>query len=691
MGFKNNKEILVLTVLVVVTVMLNFSLILLIETSKSGDVSQRLLRTVTGNNQLDIFSDEALKVNVAKVTLTKKSSSRDTTKSGSGSPQATIAGTQGVKTVTKIWGKKSLMYKNEIPLTIDYDKGVIEVQGEEIPIIVDGGTWEDFKPSVTGTHSYIQLSYSRFEAYIDPAYYTGRETAIQDYLNKLHLRFIEMETQTGWSSEKFYGKKLDIYIYDSGSTCANGWAITGEAHIGLTTLFTNPNACKYPYYVNGIPLFNNLGAFDDHWIYGWDGLHESLHSINPLPLFSNKWLTEGLSEYYGFNILKDSSDINQETANYYIENANFTITFSGSFSQYVANDYKNVFGEIIQDSAGYDISAWMFSMMRDDHGLDWTKFYQLIEDNPETLDKSYQLGGSSWFSIYTDTHIIDLFGRASGLSFPQTKAIWQYDGPSGPGWGVRNWTDTNGVISWYADLVPSLSFYDSSLPGIYIGENVTITANVSNNGQVNLNNVSVKIYEGTNLLKEQIININAGNVVPISVVFTSATPTSYNIGVVVDGANIKVESNESNNENTSILTFKPAKCGDLDNSGAIDIIDVVNIVNVAFRGQAQGNNPVWVWDVDLSGAVDVIDVVKIVNVAFRGANEATEFNCDEPGEPSSTGSSSLVLTNKDARELTQILASYGVKNVNLYQYVPKPVVKPSKPKTSISTTGRALV
>ena len=78
-------------------------------------------------------------------------------------------------------------------------------------------------------------------------------------------------------------------------------------------------------------------------------------------------------------------------------------------------------------------------------------------------------------------------------------------------------------------------------------------------------------------------------------------------------------------------------------------------------------------------------------MAFRGANEATEFNCDEPGEPSSTGSSSLVLTNKDARELTQILASYGVKNVNLYQYVPKPVVKPSKPKTSISTTGRALV
>src|SRR3989304_40452 len=101
-----SNEILLLSFLVAVTVMLNFSLILLIETSKSGDVSQRLLRTVTGNNQLDIFSDEALKVNVAKVTLTKRSSSRDTTKSGSGSPQATIAGTQGVKTVTKTWGKK---------------------------------------------------------------------------------------------------------------------------------------------------------------------------------------------------------------------------------------------------------------------------------------------------------------------------------------------------------------------------------------------------------------------------------------------------------------------------------------------------------------------------------------------------------------------------------------------------------
>jgi len=74
------------------------------------------------------------------------------------------------------------------------------------------------------------------------------------------------------------------------------------------------------------------------------------------------------------------------------------------------------------------------------------------------------------------------------------------------------------------------------------------------------------------------------------------------------------------------VTEPAYQCGDVNNDGNIDILDVVGMINVAFRGQPQGD-PAWVYDVDASGAVDIIDVVKIVNVAFRGANATTELTC----------------------------------------------------------------
>ena len=42
-------------------------------------------------------------------------------------------------------------------------------------------------------------------------------------------------------------------------------------------------------------------------------MHEALHPINPLPLYSRIWLTEGFSTYYEDGILVDFGDINEET------------------------------------------------------------------------------------------------------------------------------------------------------------------------------------------------------------------------------------------------------------------------------------------------------------------------------------------------------------------------------------------
>ena len=544
-----NKEILLLTFLLVITVSVNFSFILLLEARSNASVSERILKALTGNNLLDIFNKDVL-IRTPEISQGEATIVTPSPETIISEPEPIpITTNTSAKTVQVDFSKpKTIYYNGKIPITIDYDKGVMITEGKEIPIIVDGGTWEDVKPTVTGVLLYDNFSYSRFEAYVDSVYYIGRETAIQDYLTKLNSRFIEMEAQTGWSSEKFYGKKLDVYIYNGEGTCGSGWAIAGEAHIGLHTQFPNPAWCKKEYYSGEVPLLNNPGELGDHWIYWVVGIHETLHSISPTPVYVRNWISEGFSDYYGFNILTDYygnsyPDITQETADYYIKNANFSSQF-GSFTEYVANDYKDKFNAVLQDSSSYSISAWMFSMMRDNHNLNWNNFYSILNNNLETLDKSKVLG-----DYYTDTFVIDVFGRASGLDFEtQTKPIWRYDGPSGPGWGVRNWTNR----SWYADLSPSLSFSNTKP---YPGQSINLIANVSNYGQANVTNVSVRFYNGTNLLNEQLVNVNAGGNTIVTAPFSSSSIGTFTINVEVDEANIKIEKDDSNNNNSKNITF----------------------------------------------------------------------------------------------------------------------------------------
>ncbi len=511
-------------------------------------------------------------------------------------------------------------------------------EGTKISNLEGNNLIENYAPqttsSVTGTASpqgWLFFSHPRYDLYIDDAYYNanGNGPLLDDFFNEFDERYALLESITGWSSEKYsvFGTKLKINV-SAAMGCSSGSAYLGNIYLQLS----NPlylTGCERPYYENSVPFFGNPGELGDNWRFMETTIHESIHAINPPVIQSRRWLTEGFGRYHEYNVLSNYNgngfkDINQETANTYLflgsESNNY------NWTTYLNNDYRDGLNLEIQLSHGYAITAWMFSMMRDNHSLNWNNFYNLLENNKESQDKAFQLSAGSVYNA--DMFIIDLFGRASGLDFEtQTKPIWRYDGPSGPGWGVRNWE----ALDWYADLrVPYLNFSDTNGNIFYMGENVTINANVSNTGQVNLQGVVVRIYEGANLLKEQIININAETIVPISVNFHSSTASSYNIRVVVDEDDIKIELNDSNNENTKVLSFQPAKCGDLDNSGAIDVLDVVNMVNVAFRGQPQGNNPTWVWDVDASGAIDIIDVVKIVNVAFRGANVTTELSCNEP-------------------------------------------------------------
>ena len=113
-------------------------------------------------------------------------------------------------------GGKTIYYKEEVPITVDYDEGTYSVYGEEYPIIVDGATWDEVKISLAGGSAFNYYSYGSFDAFVDTSL---NQSAVLDYLDKLEPRIVEMESQTGWSSELFHnGKKLVIKIFNSGNS-----------------------------------------------------------------------------------------------------------------------------------------------------------------------------------------------------------------------------------------------------------------------------------------------------------------------------------------------------------------------------------------------------------------------------------------------------------------------------------------
>ncbi len=64
----------------------------------------------------------------------------------------------------------------------------------------------------------------------------------------------------------------------------------------------------------------------------------------------------------------------------------------------------------------------------------------------------------------------------------------------------------------------------------------------------------------------------------------------------------------------------------------VDIIDVRSIINYAFQGFVPPPDPLCPWergDVDCSGATDVLDVTRAIDVAFRGADANVTF-CFHP-------------------------------------------------------------
>jgi len=544
----------ILTVLVCILLVVNalFILIIQISRSESNDmgVGGNVISGLKGYDQLLIFDKTILtKPNV----FTKKTTTVPTTTTAVSTTTSTKESLTKINTPKIPFIKtqpniniKTVTGDNGFSMKVDYDKKIITIDNREIPFIIDPVIGTDGKPitstkappqkSATSAEGWHQLSYDRFDVYIEDNYYNANTAALNDFFDKFEPRYELMENTTGWSSEEYYGVKLKIYV-ESTPECWGGYALPGEAHLYLSNpLYTG---CQRAYYTSnpGSGEYGvNPGELGDNWFYMSGAIHESLHSINPLPVYYRLWLTEGFSEYNMYNVLENYGDINKATVDYYI--------YSGingyNWEDYVANDYHDttIYNSEIQDSSGYDISAWMFSMLRDDYDLDWNKFYNLVDKNKEVMDKADSMWATSVY--ISDMPVIDMFGRAVGYDFNEIKDVFEYDGPSGPGWGVRNWMSRD----FYPDLAVDLT---SSKSGILSSQGVAnINVSVSNIGGMSIDGTSVKVYRGYTLLREEPINLANGSSMSFSM-DVDIIPGDYSIRAIADYGNIKLENNETNN------------------------------------------------------------------------------------------------------------------------------------------------
>ena len=553
---------------------------------------------------------------------------------------------QGIRSVTYTVvtserdGNPGMTVNVDMVLSADSTRALVIMDNKEQSIIIDypecfpdenqkagkEDMLEEIAESLArrGTNTWVHLPYDRFDIYIDSAFYNQHTPRINDFFNKFEPRYELLETLTNWNAEELAGNRLIMYVEPTLSACASGYAAwaTGEVNLFLYENFTyqtESDICKRPYYIDGEEYYDNPGELGDHWIYMKTPLHESIHIINPEPIWHKSWLTNGFAEYYGYNILSMFNDINQETANTYIYEKDST---AYNWPDYTSNDYKDYYNNEIQMSGGYTITAWMFSMLRDNYLLDWDDFYFIINNNLETLDTSQDIDGTppQWDSIFTDTYIIYVFGKALGMSFNDIQEVFRYDGPSGPGWGVRQWE----TLDWYADLAADLPADTALLPG------ETLPLTIHNDGAVFLENVYTALYVNDSLIWSDSLAFADSATTVIDLAHGLPTGT-YALTLTVDEDNLKIETDDTNNSDSMNLVIDcclPPIRGnvDYDPGDAIDISDLVYLVDYMFNS---GPEPPCLSesDIDASGGespIDISDLVYLVDYMFSGGPEPVE-------------------------------------------------------------------
>jgi len=118
------------------------------------------------------------------------------------------------------------------------------------------------------------------------------------------------------------------------------------------------------------------------------------------------------------------------------------------------------------------------------------------------------------------------------------------------------------------------------------GEEITLTATVYNNGDTDANDFSVRFYEGVTLLDEQIVSVGANSSLMVTTPYTGSEGI-HTLSVYIDEDNIKLETDETNNEDSQSVTFETCcvdRVGDANGVGGDEptIGDVSTMIDALF-------------------------------------------------------------------------------------------------------------
>ncbi|MBW2992453.1 right-handed parallel beta-helix repeat-containing protein [Candidatus Woesearchaeota archaeon] len=404
-------------------------------------------------------------------------------------------------------------------------------------------------PLVAAEPGYVDFNYSRVLVHVNETFYNNNTADLDYFLAKFEERFNYMEDLTGWSHDEIYGTKMEVYLQPT-IGCYGGAVQDMGTYRKVTVNIHDPYdyaPCKVTYRDNNVSKFGNSGDMGDYWKYMSTMLHESMHGIFPEPVWDRKWLNEGFAVYLEHKISEDFGDINRETTEYNIHAGTSYYNWDG----YAANDYHDTSPAnlTIQSSPGYSITAQMLVNLENTYGTSMMDdFFRLYDNNLETLyyvePDSYIDNG--WHrNDKTDTFMIHMFSLAAGTNLTPT---FRYDGPSGPGWGVRNFTSLDFMPDLY---VYSLIFSNSS-PNT--SEIVTAYITVNNSALFEVE-TNVSLYSDSVAKGSKDVTVPSQGSVQVEFNFTEALAGTYDITAWADKQDVKAELDETNNDITEQINF----------------------------------------------------------------------------------------------------------------------------------------
>jgi hypothetical protein len=213
-------------------------------------------------------------------------------------------------------------------------------------------------------------------------------------------RFEDIRNITFWSSEKFYGNKLEVTVELPENT-SEGIGGYGSARILISPDFLTNKT----YEKTIINLF----------------LHEMTHGITPPTIRARPWLTEGFAVFLSNEVQVFFGDKTQEEADGLYEMV---------WRQYVENDYLDFFFNLnrtIQEGYGSYITAWILNNITKTYG--WATHERFFADLPDEYlfympSFSLSAAESTSYNYCLDSLIVGYYSLATETSLYSSFRSW---------------------------------------------------------------------------------------------------------------------------------------------------------------------------------------------------------------------------------------------------------------------------